>query len=90
MAQQVVFQRVPAGPVDGPETPGVAEAQAGTIAEQNINVVMFVCRDCRIQDTEAAGHAQVQDDATAFQIKNKIFRAPSHCTDLPADELISQ
>ena len=61
MAQQVVFQRVPAGPVDGTETAGVAKAQAGIIAEQNINVVMLVCRDRRIQDAEAAGHAQVQD-----------------------------
>ena len=84
--QQVVFQGVLAGPVDGAETPRVAQAQAGAITEYDIDVVVFIGRDRRVNDTQAAGHAKVQDDATVLQVKQQVFRAPPHSRDPSADE----
>ena len=88
--QQGVFKRVPVGPVDGTETPRIAQSQAGVITEYDIDVVVFVGRDRRVNDTQAAGHAKVQDDATVLQVKQQVFRAPPHSRDPAADEFLLQ
>ena len=68
------------GPVQAAEATWVVEPQATTGIEQQVVVIVRQQRRGRVEHPQAAGHAEVQDQAAVVQVDDQVLGA---ATDVP-------
>jgi hypothetical protein len=66
------------GPQEASEPARIMKAQAQSIAEQEIEVVVFPEREVRRRDPEATGHAEVEDQGARIRSDQQVLAPPPH------------
>ena len=83
-----MHRRIIQCPVQRAETSGVAKAQAGSIVEHQIDMIVFCWRLISGQDAQATAHAQVQDCGALFSANQQVLGSPGDVVDDSSRQLL--
>ena len=73
--------RVPGRPQDGAEPARVVQTQSGVIREPELDVIVLAARGIRVDDAQAARHAEVHDQRAVLKPDQDVLGASFYMLD---------